>query len=1017
MFELYLLITLATAGYFFNQLKPGQTQPIKHKVNVNDTPSMDNIYKSNYTQVVKKVEEKKAEKMHAEVTQRTENKPSVVRDGVYSRLAGTNIESFQHNNMTPFYRGSLKNNIKGDMRHPVFEHYTGANEFDVRKTEQKPFFTPQKDVGNVFGMANNTHIERDRIVVSKIHNNVGPVPQIRVGPGIGLGYDAQPKGGFGQFEIRDYVIPKDTDELRVKNNPKMSYEGRTVEGQKGSMPGELGQVFKHIKSTVKEQSHDDLFRTTGAYLKPAHKPAIHVKCTNRIDTSREYHGQPFNKSALPIRSDIKAPSKTQYTKTYTTQENRTHAGLGDKYDYGKATIQIYSNERDITSTRTHQGNVTSMIKALIAPFEDVMKGTRKEESVESKQGQGNIQPQLPPKPTTFDPNNVAKTTIKETVMYSDVGIVKGALKLTAYDTSNKLKTTNKETLVHDNDCAIGLKGPVKITVFDRNDLTRTTTKQTTLQGDIMTSLKGPTKGTIYDRNDVTRTTVKETTLGANNPIGLKGSVKGKVFDPNDSTRVTIKETTLNGPQTAGLKGHVQLPIYDDNDIAKVTIKETLLQEDPVTGLKGAYKTQVYDPDNVTRTTIRETTIDAGDMIGLKGHQHTTVYDPNETTRTTIKQTTLSEARVANIQGNVKQSLQNDDITRTTIKQTTLSEARTANIQGNVKQTLQNDDVARTTIKETQHQETQPSNIKGASKVIVYDPNSILRTTTKQTTLQPTENCNLSGHSAGVAKDPNDIARTTTKETLLQETQGFIKGREREKQYNKDEKARCTLRQTLENEDYHTNFKGKVAPLVYDPDQVAKTTIRETNQVRDYEGPIFEKRDDGYQIANVDMKSTEREQFADCEYMGQPAQGASDAYKVLKVVAKNTQKEELTDNDYYGHASSMQEKKTMSYENIYNSTIDELKESTLKGREPTQTGTKVWNGQDFISMQTRKEDDINFNSYDFETSDRITNIPHDAKNIGVFTRDPMDTHVNNRIDADLLTTFNENPFTQPLDSVA
>ena len=62
---------------------------------------------------------------------------------------------------------------------------------------------------------------------------------------------------------------------------------------------------------------------------------------------------------------------------------------------------------------------------------------------------GNMNAQIPNKQTVYDPNDVARTTIKETLI-SRKGNVKGPNKLTVYDPNDVAKTTIKETLIHNN---------------------------------------------------------------------------------------------------------------------------------------------------------------------------------------------------------------------------------------------------------------------------------------------------------------------------------------------------------------------------------------------------------------------------------------------------------------------------------------------------------------------------------------------------------------------------------------
>ena len=50
------------------------------------------------------------------------------------------------------------------------------------------------------------------------------------------------------------------------------------------------------------------------------------------------------------------------------REENTGAGVGD---YGAGAIENKANERDITTLRTHQLNVASKVKKMIAPLTDL----------------------------------------------------------------------------------------------------------------------------------------------------------------------------------------------------------------------------------------------------------------------------------------------------------------------------------------------------------------------------------------------------------------------------------------------------------------------------------------------------------------------------------------------------------------------------------------------------------------------------------------------------------------------
>ena len=93
-----------------------------------------------------------------------------------------------------------------------------------------------------FGMQNNTDFFQSRMNESMKMSNVTLWEQQRVGPGLNLGYGSQNKEGFnsggvegsGGFNAgmmsRETWMPKNVDDLRVDNNPKMTFDLNGHEG-------------------------------------------------------------------------------------------------------------------------------------------------------------------------------------------------------------------------------------------------------------------------------------------------------------------------------------------------------------------------------------------------------------------------------------------------------------------------------------------------------------------------------------------------------------------------------------------------------------------------------------------------------------------------------------------------------------------------------------------------------------------------------------------------------------------
>lgn len=606
MLEVYVLLTLGALGYLLNKSDAKITKSTKDVVNRNEIPSMRNAYESTYTRTADQTVQQKATKKYqqAEDPMKTaviSNNYHFMKEGdtakkqeeMVKSLTGDFVDrkDFTHNNMVPFYGGRIRQNMDDHSNRTLLENFTGVTDMHKSKCEVGSLGDLKRDVGNVTGMQSYDDFYKDRMVQPTVRNNEFPIPQMHVGPGVGQGYTSEPTGGYQQFDIQQYAQDKCVDELRTKLNPakdaigaadrsKQTYASRTVDGLKTGLRGETGEVSKNRVDTFFEQTPDMWLKTTAATLKPSKTGEFNVKETNRLTTTKEHMGSAYASGNLARTTDpsVQPSSRVQLRTPEFGVAAMDRYGKGERDDYGKSKILVYNNERDLTTTKVYQGNLTSLVKSIIAPIEDMIKITKKQHHVDNPRHFGNINIQIPDKMRVYDPNDVARTTIKE-------------------------------TLIHD--AILGnLKGAEKLTVHDPNDATRTTVKETTIHDAILGNLKGSDKLTVYDPNDVARTTIKETLI--HDEVGA-GSV--------------------TGPK--------QIYVYDPDKIAKKTIRETLERMDYEMNMatQAVRKGIVYDPDDVANTTIKETTVDKERLYGnINAKEGGGGYETNEfDARTTQKQ--------------------------------------------------------------------------------------------------------------------------------------------------------------------------------------------------------------------------------------------------------------------------------------------------------------------------------------------------------------------------------------------
>ena len=619
MIELYLAIGLMSLGYLFNEKKPRQNKIIKPKKKIQEK----NIYEPNLKPQVDNIENELINKINKETKNSNEtiapyynravinnsNKKQAYQQNpdkdinITSKLTGKVMkkEEFTHNNMVPFFGGTIRQNTDENASKNILERFTGRSEFDKHKKEQAPLFKPTKDLTNING-SKNVDL-KNRYNASRYVKTELPFTQVMVASGVGQDYGKNGKGGFHQFEINELVKPKNIDELRSLSNPKLTYKGRVISGKDISRRGKMGDMKKNRPETFYHNSPERYLKTTGAVLKSKQRERFCAKATNRQNT-RSYQG---NAAPAVNKKPRKIPLHKKSTKNLYKTDTTRNVKLVNQWnaesknsDYGKSSFNLPCNERDVTQKRTHINNLVTNVKALIAPLEDVMKRTRKENTIGNSRPEGNISMPIPDKLKVYDPNDIAKTTIKETLIHNE----------------------------HEGH----LQGPSRLQVYDPNDVAKTTIKETTIDNERDGHLSGPNRLTVYDPNDVMRTTIKETNIDNEREGHLQGPKRLTVYDPNDIAKTTIKETLIHDNRTGNFNLPNKTKLYQQDE-ARVTTRNTI---EPIDYNKNSrpnqpYKRTAHDENDVPKTTMKETTEHNENQVGNMGYQNDNGYliDPAE----------------------------------------------------------------------------------------------------------------------------------------------------------------------------------------------------------------------------------------------------------------------------------------------------------------------------------------------------------------------------------------------------
>lgn len=426
-----------------------------------------------------------------------------VADGHYGiSLSGEPIDpkNFTHNRMIPYFGAHIRQNLDEYVNNQIIESFTGQMKdgyMSKKKAEQKVLFDPENNIHNPYGMSNLSGYQRDRFVVSNIRNNEAPTEKIYVGPGINAGYTWQPSGGFQQEKTRDYTLPKTVDELRVKTNPKSTYHGRILPGAHISRPGKIGVVQKNRPDNFHEWGPERYFIGKAARDKPKQRPEVVMKYSNRTTTdirSAVGPAAPTDGGQESLRANYRESDKPQYTPggprnvdasgSWTITEDfessnyvpmvkpddncppslvnqQTIPVVQDSpyddhrnnycqkpHDYGRRAIVVKANNRKDTSC-IPMANLRGYKQENYIPIVEKLRPSRKQTIIGNPRWASNVEGPQNRHPV-WDPNDIPKTTIKETLLQeARKGNITNSMlhKPRVHDPSDVPRATQKEDVM------------------------------------------------------------------------------------------------------------------------------------------------------------------------------------------------------------------------------------------------------------------------------------------------------------------------------------------------------------------------------------------------------------------------------------------------------------------------------------------------------------------------------------------------------------------------------------------
>ena len=308
-------------------------------------------------------------------------------------------------------------------------------------------FKPTTNVTNPYGSQSLDSEEYDRYVVGNIRTNESPIEKTYVGPGLNKGFTAEPSGGFQQSDKRDYLLPKTTNELRVKTNPKLTFNGRIVSGKKISRTGKVGVVEKNRPDSYAVWTPDRLFTTVGDCVGPRQRGKMPFKNNNRKTTTLKrrigpagpatYKGKkaPMGKTAPSFKQLLESFG---FRNLFFEDSNKDN----NRKDINLRPVNKCNNSSKYPSNGNIKNNNGNYFKNRQGP-----RFTRKTNVIGNSRWASNIQ-RPHNKHQAYNPNDIARTTIKETNIHDSAKLnmkPNKASNTQVKDPNDVAKVTVKET--------------------------------------------------------------------------------------------------------------------------------------------------------------------------------------------------------------------------------------------------------------------------------------------------------------------------------------------------------------------------------------------------------------------------------------------------------------------------------------------------------------------------------------------------------------------------------------------
>ena len=728
-------------------------------------------------------------------------------------------EMLIHNNMQPNtskrdIEMSESNNFEYKM-----DIFSGSSKNWHPKRESVPFFDPEEftQMPTAMGSKLVSDQERDRIYVSKIKQDQRPFEPIQTAPGLNLEYDEQPK--TGQHDTFR-VMPKDTNDIRSQNKPKLTFEGRIAGApKKGNKRGITAPVIKRRPEQLRYQTVNDLVPNKAVVNGPSSQGNYIIPNNARTYTTKELIGPAQGPTNVGPKN---RNGKVKITKRVTHVENKLGPTGTKRYSTNAKSYNILENQR-MTTNHDITGNLNNKSQGAIAfDDSDIAKTTGRQtlSTVEFNKMIG----QLVGSYSNLSDN--AKQTIKQIISTQSYQQIMSSAQHNVYSNlSDNARSTLKEILTL---CELNtnMKSANGQTYANPTDVANTTLRQIHSALEFNTNTK-PVNGQTYaNSTDIMRTTGRQT-LSTTEFNTMMSQLIGAYSNLSDKARTTIKQLTTNSKFNTNI-GSSQHNIYSNlTDEARMTIKQLLTNAKFNTNIGNVQHNAYANLTDEAKHTLREILSVIENNTHMQSGQHNPYSALSDKARVTLKELLSTNEFNTNMGNGQHNSYANiTDRIKTTIKELLAVVELNTNMQSGQHGTYANQtDDAKITGRQLLT-ETEFNTFIGKTMSTYANISDEAKQTIKQIiAVQPLETM-IGITKMGSYANITDEVKTTLKQLLtLQTFSNYVKANPGS-YANLSDSAKHTLKELLSSIEYNNNINAANKQSYADLSDVARNTIKQ-----------------------------------------------------------------------------------------------------------------------------------------------------------------------------------------------